>query len=145
LNVEAYVWVVGTLTGDWVAYKNNTYTFLCLPEECWVANIEQVGPRKVSRIDGPTRYPVIRWTPDEVIASDNTLCSKITITIGRKTQELLWVEMSINQATIQCKNANNAIRKATIETSLYWQRSKSNKLDKKAGTSRHRSLRRRIK
>ena len=24
LNLEAYVWIVGTLTGDWVAFKNNT-------------------------------------------------------------------------------------------------------------------------
>lgn len=124
-NANAYVYVSGTLTGDWIGYKNNTFSILCISEECLVANLDQIGPRQVSRIIGPTVYPVVSWTRDEVVASDNSLCAKITITIDRNTQTLLWVETPINQTRIECKNADNTIRKATIEHSLYWQRSKA--------------------
>jgi hypothetical protein len=123
-STKAYVYVVGTLAGDWIAYKNNTYSILCLPQECIVANTEQIGPRQVSRIDGPVVYPVVRWTDDEVVASDDSLCAKITITIDRRTETLLWVETPINQTEIACKNADNTVRKATMEHSLYWRRPK---------------------
>ena len=90
-----------------------------------VAYAEQIGPRQVGRINGPTVFPVVNWTADEVVASDNSLCVKYTITIDRQTKTLLWVETPINQTTIACKDADNAIRKATIEHSLFWQRTKS--------------------
>ncbi len=125
VNTGASVYVAGTLTADWIGYKNNTYSILCIPEECMVAYAEQIGPRQVGRIDGPTVFPVVNWTADEVVASDNSLCVKITITIDRQTKTLLWVETPINQTTIACKDADNAIRKATIEHSLFWQRTKS--------------------
>lgn len=123
-STKAYVYMAGTLTGDWLAHKNNTYSILCLPDQCLIANVEQIGARQVGRIDGPTAYPVIKWTEDEIVASDNSLCAKITITIDRKTGTLLWVEAPTNQTTIACKNADNTVRKATIEHSLFWQRQK---------------------
>jgi len=128
VNTEAFVYVAGTLTGDWIGYKNNTYSVLCVPQECMVAYAEQIGPRQVGRIDGPTVFPVVNWTADEVVASDNSLCAKITITIDRQIETLLWVETPINQTTIECKDADNAIRKATIEDWLFWQHSKSEKV-----------------
>jgi len=128
VNTKAFVYVAGTLTADWIAYKNNTYSVLCVPQECMVAYAEQIGPRQVGRIDGPTVFPVVNWTADEVVASDNSLCAKITITVDRRTKTLLWVETPINQTTIGCKDADNAIRKATIEDWLFWQHSKSEKV-----------------
>jgi hypothetical protein len=128
VNTEAFVYVAGTLTGDWIGYKNNTYSVLCVPQECMVAYAEQIGSRQVGRIDGPTVFPIVNWTADEVVASDNSLCAKITITIDRRTKTLLWVETPINQTTIGCKDADNAIRKATIEDWLFWQHSKSEKV-----------------
>jgi hypothetical protein len=56
LSTEAYVAVKGTLAGHWLAYKNNTYSFLCLAppwNECMVASVQQIGPSMVSSIDGP--------------------------------------------------------------------------------------------
>jgi len=126
MNTKAYLYVAGTLTADWIGYKNNTYSMLCVPEECMVASTQQIGPRQVARIDGPTVYPVVRWTDDEVAASGNALCSKTTITIGGQTKTLLWVETPINQTEIACKDVDPAVRKATIEHSLHWQRSEQN-------------------
>lgn len=65
--------------------------------------------------------PVIKWTPNEVVASDEYMCAKVTITLDRKTGTLLWVETPINQTTNACKDADNTIRKATIENPPFWQ------------------------
>ena len=68
-----------------------------------------------------------RWTDDEeVVAEDNTLCLRITITLDRRTKTVLWVETPINQSD-SCKNADANIRKATLETSLYWQQARRGK------------------
>jgi hypothetical protein len=120
---KAWVAAKGTLTADWMAYKNNTFSILCLPEECIVASVNQIGPRQVGDIDGPIVYPVKRWTDDgEVVAEDSTLCSRITITLDRRTKSVLWVETPINQTTLACKNADNNIRKATLEASPFWRK-----------------------
>ncbi len=60
LGTKAYVAAKGTLSADWIAYKNNTFSILCLPEECLVASVEQIGPKQVGNIDGPTSYPTRR-------------------------------------------------------------------------------------
>jgi hypothetical protein len=121
VGTKAYVGAKGTLRADWIGYKNNTYSILCTPEECIVADVEQIGPKLMSSIDGPVTYPIKRWTDDhEVIAEEDALCARITITLDRKTETVLWVETPINQTELACKNADNNIRKATLEDSLYW-------------------------
>jgi hypothetical protein len=125
LGTKAYVAAKGTITADWVGYKNNTYSILCFREECIVANVEQIGHNQLSSIDGPTTYPVKQWSEDgQIVAQDDALCSRITITLDRLTETVLWVETPINQTAIACKNADNTIRKATLETSLYWRKLK---------------------
>jgi hypothetical protein len=121
LGTKAYVAAKGTLSADWIAYKNNTYSILCVPDECIVAEVEQIGPRQISSIDGPVVYPMKRWTDDDqVVAEDDALCSRITITLDRKTETVLWVETPINQTAIACKSADDTVRKATLEGSLYF-------------------------
>jgi hypothetical protein len=123
VGTKEYVAAKGTLRGDWIAYKNNTYSFYCDFEECIVASVEQIGPKLVSSIDGPLTYPVRRWTKeDDVVAEDDALCARITITLDRRTQTVLWVETPINQTALACKNADDSVRKATLESSLYWRR-----------------------
>jgi hypothetical protein len=123
-STKGYVAVKGTLAADWMAYKNNTYSMVCLPDECMVAGVNQIGSGQIGSIDGPLVYPVKRWTDDEVVAEDDALCSRITITLDRKTQTVLWVETPINQTTIACQRADNTIRKATVETSLFYRRNR---------------------
>jgi hypothetical protein len=123
-----FVGAKGTLTADWVGYKNNTYSILCLPTECIVASVEQIGAKQVSDIDGPISYPVIHWTQnDDVVAQDDNFCARITMTLDRRTETVLWVQTPINQTTMTCKNADNDIRKATLEPSLFWRKSQRTK------------------
>jgi hypothetical protein len=113
----------GTLSADWMAYKNNTYSFYCDSEECIVASVDQIGPKLVSSIDGPVTYIVKQWTNDgAVVAEGNNRCSRTTITLDRKTESVLWVETPINQTDVACKNADDSVRKVTLENSLYWRR-----------------------
>lgn len=123
IGTKAFVAAKGTLTADWIGYKNNTYSILCVPDECIVASVEQIGPHQVGTIDGPVVYPMKHWTDDdEVVAEDDALCSRITMTLDRRTQSVLWVETPINQTTIACKNADDKLRKATLEASLFWRK-----------------------
>jgi hypothetical protein len=124
VGTKKYVAAKGTLSADWMAHKNNTFSFYCDHEECIVASISQIGPKLIGSMDGPSVYMTKRWTEDdEVVAEDDDLCSRITITLDRKTESVLWVETPINQATLECKNADSNVRKATLETSLFWRRS----------------------
>jgi hypothetical protein len=126
IGTKAYIAAKGTLSADWMAYKNNTYSILCVPEECVVASVEQIGPKQVGSINGPVTYTVKHWTQDDdVVAEDDTLCSRITITLDRRTQAVLWVETPINQTALACKNADDNVRKATLEASLFWRRTGS--------------------
>jgi hypothetical protein len=125
VNTQAYVSVQGTLTADWLAYRNNTYSILCVPNQCLVASVQQIGPRQIGAIDGPIVYSVTRWSDDEIIAQEDDLCTRDTITIDRKAQTLLWVWIPINQATDVCKTFQPIKpRSATIEPSLFWKPSK---------------------
>ena len=78
---------------DFTKTQNNTFSIACIPEECIVANVSQIGPNQISDVDGPVIYPMKRWTTDdEVVAEDDALCARITITLDRKTKTVLWVE-----------------------------------------------------
>jgi hypothetical protein len=121
VGTRAFVAAKGTLSADWIAYKNNTFSILCDSAECIVASVNQIGPKQVGEIDGPTVYPLKSWSDDdEIVAEDQTLCSRITITLDRKSETVLWVETPINQTAIECRNADNHVRKATLEESLFW-------------------------
>jgi hypothetical protein len=108
-STERYVYVIGTLSGDWIGYKNNTYSILCTEPECIVAYVELIGPKQIGQIWGPTVYPVVKWSDDEIIASDDGPCSKITWTIERSLQEVLYVETPINQTAISCASSDTNI------------------------------------
>jgi hypothetical protein len=106
-----------------VAYKNNSFSIWCDPEACIVASVNQIGPKQVGNIDGPAAYPMKHWTEDgEVVAEELGPCQRITITLDRRNEQVLWVETPINQTVLNCKNADNNIRKATLETPAFWRR-----------------------
>jgi hypothetical protein len=121
-GAKEFVAAKGTLSGDWTAYKNNGYAFFCDPKECIVASVNQIGPEQISSLDLQT-YPIKRWTDAaEIVAETDDVCVRITITLDRKTETVLWVETPINQTAIGCGLADNNLHKATLETSLYWRR-----------------------
>lgn len=125
-----FVTVSGTLTGKGLAYPNNTYAVSCLKQynACFVSNVEQIGRNQIGRMENPFAYPIVKWTSDEIIAEGAwSLCFKVTITIDRKAESLLWVEEPINQTKPNCKDANTTIRKYSIEDSPRWKKMSGNK------------------
>jgi len=85
---------------------------------------DQIGPNLIGRVDAPYAYEITKWTPYEVIAgADGTLgCVKTTITIERKTKDVLWVDEPVNQTQQQCKDADTKIRRYSVEGSLGWKK-----------------------
>ena len=66
------VGISGTLTGDDLAYKNNTRSVLCMKErkECYVSSIEQIGDHQIGRLDYVSIYPITKWSTYEVTAAE---------------------------------------------------------------------------
>ena len=120
------VGISGTLTGNGLTYPNNTYAVFCNKEwkACFVSFVEQTGHNQIGRIQYPYSYPIVKWNKYEVIAQEEpnpSGCSRVTITIDRQSQALLWLEEPINQTKPNCKNADTNIRKFSIEDSPAWQ------------------------
>jgi hypothetical protein len=123
----AFVSISGTLTGKALGYPNNTYAVSCYSgyKACFVAYVEQIGHDQIGRMGNPSAYPIVKWNDYEVIAQEAPSpigCSRVTMTIDRKREALLWVEEPINQTKPSCKDADTNIRKYTIEDSPGWKR-----------------------
>jgi hypothetical protein len=61
--------------------------------------VQAIGSQQIGRMDAPFEYAIRKWSPYEVVAGDDggLGCAKTTITIDRKSQQVLWVEEPINQ------------------------------------------------
>ena len=119
--------ITGTLTGDGIGNKNNSYSVTCFEDrrECLVYRVEQISFNQVGYLEIPTFYPITKWTPDEIVASEHVVpllpeCTRITISLERKTEEAVWVEEPINQSIAACKNADTQVHKYTIESPPFW-------------------------
>jgi hypothetical protein len=123
---DAAVSASGTMTGDSVAYPNNSYSIGCYKDqkECWVSSVEQIGPKQIGRMDAPYSYDIVKWTPYEVVAGDDggSGCFKTTITISRKSKDVLWVEEPVNQTQPFGKTADTKIRKRWMVDAPGWKR-----------------------
>ena len=122
---EGFVYISGTLSGDGVAYKNNTVAVSCYKDrmEFLTNSIEQIGPNHVSRLAPPISYPITKWDSYEIVATElvtSMSCRKDTISIVRKSESAVWVEEPVNQSSAVCKNADTRILKWTIEDSPGW-------------------------
>jgi hypothetical protein len=126
-DTEDAVGVSGTLTGDGLAYNNNTRSIFCIKQrrECLIASIEQIGDQQIGRLDYPYVIPITRWTNSEITAEDepsNSSCIRTTIFLERESQTALWVQEPTNTAKPQCKTADSNVRHWTIEDSVGWKR-----------------------
>jgi hypothetical protein len=123
---DAMVAVSGTLTGQGIAYPNNTYSIACFQErkECWMTSVDAIGAQQIGRMDAPSEYDIRSWTKNEIVAAYDAPfgCFKTTITITRAAKAVLWVEEPVNQTKPFCKDAENMIRKYSIEDSPGWKR-----------------------
>ena len=122
----ASVYVAGTLTGDGVAYKNNSVVVSCEKArmECLTYSVEAIGDKQIGRLDTPSIFTVTKWDKNEVVAVNTAegllYCATDTITFDRISQAVLWVETPINQTQPKCKNAGTKILKWTFEDSPAW-------------------------
>ena len=121
---EISVAISGTLTGEGLGNKNNTYAITCLKErmECWVSSVEQIGARQIGRMEYPYSYPITRWSASEIVAEEEATCLKTTITITIRQQSALWVQQPINQTRPACKDSDTKTYKWSIEDSPGWKR-----------------------
>ncbi len=123
-ETPALVTVSGTLTGEGMAYPNNTYSIACFQDrkECWMTSVQAIGAQQIGRMDAPYEYEIRKWSQHEVVAGDDGSfgCFKTTITIDRQSKQVLWVEEPVNQTQMMCAKSENKIRKYTIENSPGW-------------------------
>jgi hypothetical protein len=122
--------ISGTLTGGGLG--NNTYGISCSKEwkACFVAFVDQIGKNHIGRIQDPYSYPIVKWTEYEVVAQEEPNpfgCFRVTITIDRKSETLLWLQEPINQTQPSCKDSDATIRKYSIEDSPGYKRVHKNR------------------
>jgi hypothetical protein len=122
-----YVSVSGTLTGDGLGYPNNTHNIACEFEkkECSVTSVEQIGKNQIGRLEDARIYPIAKWNAQEIVAASEVTapnCTKVTLTIDRGTEALLWVQEPVNHTSPRCKDADTRTYKWTIEDSPEWKR-----------------------
>jgi hypothetical protein len=118
-NVE----VSGTVTGAGVGYPNNTNVVSCVKarRECFVITVE-AEKNYVSRVTGPGIMAVTSWTDAEIVAQDESMCSRTTISIERKRGEVLWVQEPTNQTKTWCAKSDSRLLRWTIEDPAYYKR-----------------------
>jgi hypothetical protein len=123
-GLGGFVSISGTLTGEGGRLGNNTYGVSCSKEwkACFVAYVWQIGHNQIARIEDFS-YPIVKWTEYEVVAQEEPSmfgCYRVTMTIDRKREALLWLQEPINQTKPNCKDADTTIRKYSIEDSPRW-------------------------
>jgi hypothetical protein len=115
-----FVAVKGTLTADWVGYKNNNWSVMCSHDNCAALSVEQIGPHQLGSIDGPWIYSISKWTSGEIIAERDDFCFRLTLTIDRTAKTLLYVDTPINLSASFCSRRNpKEVLAATIENPPY--------------------------
>jgi hypothetical protein len=89
-----YVSISGTLTGDGIAYKNNTVNISCYRDrmECWASKIDQIGFNQVGDLRPPNVFLIRIWNADEVAADNGLNCPRLSITLDRKAKTAIWVQ-----------------------------------------------------
>ena len=129
-NPYPLVQVSGTLTGDGLAYPNNTQIIECAKNNglCESYGIEQIGDRQLGRLSNLGSYEIKKWSASEIVAvvDEAMACIRTTLTIDRKSKIALLVQEPANQTRIECKDSDNKIYKWTIEDSPAWKRMKKN-------------------
>src|SRR5262249_27037752 len=113
--------ISGTLTGDGIAYKNNTISISCYKDrgECYIARIEQIGHNHIGRMRDVEICSITRWHTDEVVAVVVD-CVKSTIVIERKSQTAQFVREPGNLTLPYCGKPISKVYKWTVEDAPGW-------------------------
>ena len=119
------VGISGTLTGDGIAYENNTISISCYKDrrECYIASVEQIGHNQIGRLQSVAIYPITKWSADEVVAVQDIMdCTRTTIVLEHKSKTALYAREPINQTRPGCLAVDKKVYKWTIEDSPGWKK-----------------------
>jgi hypothetical protein len=105
LNDGDYVAITGTLLGDDLAYKMNTYNVRCIRSdaECRIADVEEIGYRQLGEIS-IDEWPVTSWTDTTIVAqsADTTSCNRVVLTINRVAKQITYTRIPQNRKAQYC-------------------------------------------
>lgn len=104
-----YVAVTGTLIGNDVGYKQNTFSIRCVKGEsvCRVADVEEIGKDQLGEIN-VTDWDVVTWTDTTIViqdvgADDQTKCAQNSITLNRVGKTVSYDSIAKNSDKEWCK------------------------------------------
>jgi hypothetical protein len=84
----------------------------------------EADKKYVSRVTFPGIMPVTSWTNSEIVAQDESMCSRTTISIERMRGEVLWVQEPINQTKTWCAKSETRLLTWTMEDPAYYKRTR---------------------
>jgi hypothetical protein len=112
------VYITGSLIGDDVGYRVNTWNIRCAKTDmtCRVADVEEIGRRQLGEIN-VADWPVVNWTPSMIVAQDgeNSKCARSTITINRQTKTVRYVSEPTNSESDFCTKGRKLLGPTSVE------------------------------
>jgi hypothetical protein len=119
---RGYLSITGTLMGDDVGYKNNTWKIICVygEETCTVAEVEEIGRDQLGEID-IGKWEVTNYNAQSITLDnqDPTACGHPIIIINRVAKTVNYTNSPQNQDKEWCKKYNEFVKQKTAKT-LNW-------------------------
>ncbi len=112
--------LIGTVTGDGLAYPNSTLTADCwrATMKCTVASVSQIAPTPQVGPVEVEEWTVQSWTPTMLSIFQDEECDRATINMDRRAQHVSEIVVPTHQSDALCEKADSQTRKYTIENSL---------------------------
>lgn len=115
--------ITGSLVGDDVGYKNNTWKIICVDgeETCTVADVEEIGRDQLGEID-VGKWEVTNYNAQTITLDNNepTSCGHPIIVINRVAKTVNYTNSPQNQDKDWCKKYNKFVHQVTARTDA-WQ------------------------
>ena len=120
---RGFLSITGSLIGDDVGYKNNTWKIICVDgeETCTVADVEEIGRNQLGEIN-VGKWEVTNYNAQTITLDDNdpTSCGHSIIIINRVAKTANYTNSPQNQDKDYCKKFNKFVRRKVAETDA-WQ------------------------
>jgi hypothetical protein len=122
-DAGGFLSITGSLIGDDVGYKNNTWKIICVDGEktCTVASVEEIGRNQLGEID-VGRWDVTNYNAQTITLdyNDPSSCGHPMIVINRVARRVSYTSSPMNQDKDWCKKYNKFVHQQTARTNA-WQ------------------------
>ena len=119
----SFLSITGSLIGDNVGYKNNTWKITCVDgeETCTVADVEEIGRNHLGEIN-VSKWEVTNYNAQTITLDDGdaTSCGHPIIVINRVAKTVNYTNSPQNQDKSWCKDYNKFVHQETAGTDV-WQ------------------------